>query len=230
MEHQERHLYIAPSILSADFARLGEEVERVVAAGADMIHIDVMDNHYVPNLTMGPMVCHALRNYGIQVPFDVHLMVEPVDKLIVDFAKAGASMITIHPEASTHVHRSLQLIRDHGCQAGLSLNPATSLDCLDHVMAEIDLVLVMSVNPGFGGQTFIPSALNKIKMLRNRIDNYADENHQDILLAVDGGVKIDNIRQIAMMGANMFVMGSAIFHAMNYAQIMADLRKELAKV
>jgi ribulose-phosphate 3-epimerase len=217
---------IAPSLLSADFARLGEEAQAVIDAGADMLHLDVMDNHYVPNLTVGPLVCEALRHYGIKAPIDVHLMTKPVDRLIVDFANAGASNITFHPEASEHVDRSLSLIRKHGCKAGLSLNPATNLHCLEYVMDKIDLILVMSVNPGFGGQSFIPSALDKIARLRELIDN----SGKDILLAVDGGVKTENIGQIAQAGANMFIAGSAIFNQDNYAEVISDMRKQLSGV
>lgn len=203
---------IAPSILSADFARLGEEVRAVEAAGADFIHFDVMDNHYVPNLTVGPLVCAALRPH-VSIPIDVHLMVSPVDSLIVEFAKAGADIITFHPEASEHVDRSLQLIKDQGCKAGLVLNPATSLDCLDWVMDKLDIVLLMSVNPGFGGQAFIPSTLEKIKALRSRIDTHQERGGQAIRLEVDGGIKPDNISAVAAAGADTFVAGSAIFGA-----------------
>ncbi len=214
---------IAPSILSADFARLGEEVDAVLAAGADVIHFDVMDNHYVPNLTIGPMVCKALRDYGIKAPIDVHLMVSPVDALIQEFAKAGASIITFHPEASAHVDRSLQLIRDLGCQAGLVLNPATGLDCLQYVMDKLDVILLMSVNPGFGGQKFIPSTLKKLTQVRKLID----ESHYPIRLEVDGGVGVKNIAEIARAGADMFVAGSAIFNSDSYAATIAAMRAEL---
>ncbi len=214
---------IAPSILSADFARLGEEVDAVLAAGADVIHFDVMDNHYVPNLTIGPMVCKALRNYGVKAPIDVHLMVSPVDQMIQDFAKAGASIITFHPEATHHVDRSLQLIRDLGCQAGLVFNPASSLDCLQYLMDKLDVILLMSVNPGFGGQKFIPSTLRKLAQVRK----LSDDSHYPIRLEVDGGVTVQNIAEIARAGADMFVAGSAIFNTDDYAATIAAMRAEL---
>lgn len=215
---------IAPSILSADFARLGEEVDNVLAAGADWVHFDVMDNHYVPNLTIGPMVCKALRNHGVKAPIDVHLMVSPVDRLIGDFIEAGASMITFHPEASEHIDRSLQLIKNAGVKAGLVFNPATPLHHLDYVMDKIDMVLIMSVNPGFGGQSFIPSALDKLREARQRID----ASGRDIRLEIDGGVKVDNIREIAEAGADTFVAGSAIFNVDDYETVIAKMREELA--
>ncbi len=215
---------IAPSILSADFARLGEDVKAVLDAGADVVHFDVMDNHFVPNLTIGPMICDALRNYGIEAPIDVHLMVEPVDRLIPDFAKAGASYITFHPEASRHVDRSLGLIREQGCKAGLVFNPATPLDWLQHVMDKIDMVLIMSVNPGFGGQAFIPSALDKLQAARRMID----DSGREIRLEIDGGVKVDNIGAIAAAGADTFVAGSAIFGSSDYASTIAAMRKKIA--
>ena len=216
---------IAPSILSADFARLGEDVANVLAAGADVVHFDVMDNHYVPNLTIGPMVCQALRNYGIQAPIDVHLMVKPVDRLIPDFAKAGASLITFHPETSEHVDRSLQLIKDHGCQAGLVINPATPLHYLDHVLDKLDVILLMSVNPGFGGQSFIPGTLDKLRQVRRLID----QSGRNIRLEIDGGVKVDNIREIGAAGAGMFVAGSAIFSQPDYKAVIDQMRHELAQ-
>ena len=215
---------IAPSILSANFARLGEEVDNVLQAGADWVHFDVMDNHYVPNLTIGPLVCEALRKHGVTAPIDVHLMVKPVDRIVPDFAAAGASLISFHPEASEHVHRTIQLIKSQGCRAGLVLNPGTPLEVLDYVLPELDLVLLMSVNPGFGGQAFIPSALDKLKRVRDRIDKLG----KDIRLEVDGGVKADNIRAIAAAGADTFVAGSAIFNAPDYAAVIAQMRAEVA--
>jgi ribulose-phosphate 3-epimerase len=215
---------IAPSILSADFARLGEEVRNVVTAGADIIHFDVMDNHYVPNLTIGPLVCQAIRPH-VQVPIDVHLMVKPVDRIIPDFAKAGANIISFHPEASEHIDRTLQLIRDNGCQAGLVLNPATPLHYLEHVMDKLDLILLMSVNPGFGGQSFIPETLKKITAVRKLID----QSGRDIMLEVDGGIKVDNIAEVARAGADTFVAGSAIFGKPDYKAIIDAMRLELAK-
>ncbi len=216
---------IAPSILSADFARLGEEVRNVVAAGADIIHFDVMDNHYVPNLTVGPLVCQAIRPH-VSVPIDVHLMVKPVDRIIPDFAKAGANIITFHPEGSEHIDRSLQLIRDNGCKAGLVFNPATPLHCLEHVMDKLDIILLMSVNPGFGGQSFIPHTLKKIAAVRRMID----ESGRDIMLEVDGGIKADNIAAAAAAGAETFVAGSAIFNQADYRVAIDEMRAALAKL
>ena len=215
---------IAPSILSANFARLGEEVDAVIAAGAEWVHFDVMDNHYVPNLTIGPLVCEALRKHGVSAPIDVHLMVKPVDRIIPDFAKAGASLISFHPEASEHVHRTIQLIHASGCKAGLVFNPATPLDYLDHVLEELDLVLIMSVNPGFGGQQFIPSALDKLRRVRGMIDR----SGRDIRLEVDGGVKVDNIAEIARAGADTFVAGSAIFGQADYAAVIAAMKQAVS--
>lgn len=216
---------IAPSILSADFARLGEEVNAVLDAGADVIHFDVMDNHYVPNLTIGPMVCQALRNHNITAPIDVHLMVTPVDQLILDFAKAGASYISFHPEATQHIDRSLQLVRDQGCKSGLVFNPGTPLHCLEYLMDKVDVILLMSVNPGFGGQKFIPSTLKKLQQVRKLIDN---SGHR-IRLEVDGGVGVHNIREIADAGADMFVAGSAIFNSDDYARTIAAMREALGQ-
>jgi len=215
---------IAPSILSADFARLGEEVENVLKAGADVVHFDVMDNHYVPNLTIGPLVCEALRNHGVTAPIDVHLMVRPVDRLVSDFAAAGATYISFHPEASDHVHRTIGLIRDAGCKPGLVLNPATPLAHLDHCLSDLDLVLIMSVNPGFGGQSFIASSLNKLRAARSLIDAAG----RDIRLEIDGGVKVNNIGAIGAAGADMFVAGSAIFGSDDYTATIAAMRTELA--
>mgnify|MGYP000232161999 CR=1 FL=1 len=216
---------IAPSILSANFACLGQEVDNVLAAGADIVHFDVMDNHYVPNLTIGPMVCKALRDHGVTAPIDVHLMVSPVDRMITDFIEAGATYITFHPDATNHIDRSLQLIKDGGCKAGLVFNPATPLHYMDYVMDKLDMVLLMSVNPGFGGQSFIPSTLQKLKEVRAKID----ASGHDIRLEVDGGVKIDNIGEIAAAGADTFVAGSAIFNSDNYQQTIAKMQAEIAK-
>ena len=216
--------WIAPSILSADFARLGAEVEAVLAAGADLIHFDVMDNHYVPNLTVGPLVCEALRKHGITAPIDVHLMVRPVDRLVADFAKAGATWISFHPEASDHVDRTIALIREHGCKPGLVLNPATSLAWLDHTLPQLDLVLLMSVNPGFGGQAFIPATLDKIRAVRERIR----AGGRDVRLEVDGGIKVDNIGAVAAAGADTFVAGSAIFGSGDYAATVRAMRAAIA--
>jgi len=217
--------WIAPSILSADFARLGDEVRNVLEAGADIVHFDVMDNHYVPNLTIGPLVCEALRKTGITAPIDVHLMVKPVDRIVPDFAKAGATWITFHPEASEHVDRTIGLIREHGCRPGLVLNPATPLNWLDHVLDKLDMVLLMSVNPGFGGQSFIPSVLPKITRVREMIDR----SGRDVRLEVDGGVKVDNIGAVAAAGADTFVAGSAIFGAKDYRATIAAMREQIGK-
>ncbi len=221
---QQQTPWIAPSILSADFARLGEEVRNVLAAGADVVHFDVMDNHYVPNLTIGPLVCEALRKHGITAPIDVHLMVKPVDRIIPDFAKAGASYITFHPEASEHIDRTLGLIRENGCKSGLVFNPATPLHYLDYVLDKVDMVLLMSVNPGFGGQSFIPSTLPKIAEVRKIIDR----SGRAIRLEVDGGIKVDNIGSVAAAGADTFVAGSAIFNAKDYAATIAQMREKIA--
>jgi ribulose-phosphate 3-epimerase len=222
----EQKYLIAPSILSADFAKLGEDVDSVLAAGADVVHFDVMDNHYVPNLTIGPMVCKALRDYGITAPIDVHLMVKPVDSIIPQFAEAGASIITFHPEASEHIDRTIQLIKDHGCKAGLVFNPATSLSYLDHVIDKLDTILLMSVNPGFGGQSFIPHTLKKLVQAKQRIV----ESGRDIRLEVDGGIKVDNIAAAAQAGADMFVAGSAIFNQPDYKVVIDQMRKQLESV
>ena len=216
--------FIAPSILSADFAKLGEEVDNVLASGADIVHFDVMDNHYVPNLTIGPLVCDALRSHGVTAPIDVHLMVKPVDRIIPDFAKAGASYITFHPEASEHIDRTIALIKEQGCMAGLVFNPATPLHYLDHVIDQLDMVLLMSVNPGFGGQSFIPTSLEKLRVVRKMID----DKNLSTRLEIDGGVKTDNIRDIASAGADTFVAGSAIFNTDNYKSTIDAMRSELA--
>jgi len=216
--------FIAPSILSADFAKLGEEVDNVLASGADIVHFDVMDNHYVPNLTIGPLVCDALRSHGVTAPIDVHLMVKPVDRIIPDFANAGASYITFHPEASEHIDRTVALIKEQGCKAGLVFNPATSLHYLDHIIDQLDMVLLMSVNPGFGGQSFIPSSLEKLRVVRKMID----DKNLSTRLEIDGGVKTDNIRDIASAGADTFVAGSAIFNTDNYKSTIDAMRSELA--
>ncbi|SVC76463.1 uncharacterized protein METZ01_LOCUS329317 [marine metagenome] len=216
--------FIAPSILSADFAKLGEEVDNVLASGADIVHFDVMDNHYVPNLTIGPLVCDALRSHGVTAPIDVHLMVKPVDRIIPDFAKAGASYITFHPEASEHIDRTVALIKEQGCKAGLVFNPATPLHYLEHVIDQLDMVLLMSVNPGFGGQSFIPSSLEKLRVVRKMID----DKNLSTRLEIDGGVKTDNIRDIASAGADTFVAGSAIFNTDNYKSTIDSMRSELA--
>lgn len=226
MQNLKREYKIAPSILSADFARLGEEADAVLAAGGDMIHFDVMDNHYVPNLTFGPMVCKALRKYGISAPIDVHLMVEPVDDLIEKFAEAGATYITFHPEASRHVDRSLQLIENAGCKAGLVLNPASSLELVKHVMDRLDMLLLMSVNPGFGGQKFIPATLDKLREARALID----ASGRDIRLEVDGGINLETLRSVADAGADTFVSGSAIFNAPNYTDVIGQMRQQLTEV
>src|SRR5512139_833422 len=225
MTSKQQTPWIAPSILSADFARLGEEVRNVLAAGADIVHFDVMDNHYVPNLTIGPLVCEALRKHGVTAPIDVHLMVKPVDRIVPDFAKAGATWITFHPEASEHVDRTIGLIREHGCRPGLVLNPATPLTWLDHVLDKIDMVLLMSVNPGFGGQSFIPSVLPKIAKVREMIDR----SGREIRLEVDGGVKVDNIEAVAAAGADTFVAGSAIFGAKDYRATIEAMRGQIAQ-
>jgi len=217
--------FIAPSILSADFARLGEEVDKVLAAGADIVHFDVMDNHYVPNLTIGPLVCEALRRHGVKAPIDVHLMVKPVDRIVPDFARAGATYITFHPEASEHVDRTIELIRENGCKPGIVLNPASPLTLLDYVLDKVDMVLLMSVNPGFGGQKFIPGVLGKLAEVRRRID----AGSRPVRLEVDGGVKVDNIADVARAGADTFVAGSAIFGSSDYAATIRDMRREIAR-
>lgn len=225
MSYRPNEMLIAPSVLSADFARLGEECDKVVSGGADLIHLDVMDNHYVPNMTVGPMVCQALTNYGVSVPIDVHLMVEPVDALIEQFAGAGASFISIHPEATRHLDRSLALIRDLGCRAGLVLNPGTPLDVVPQVLSRVDMLLLMSVNPGFGGQSFIPYVLNKVSQARRMID----ESGLAIRLEVDGGIKVHNIAEVAAAGADTFVVGSEIFNADDYAQVIGGLKERLRR-
>ncbi|QCI21244.1 ribulose-phosphate 3-epimerase [Buchnera aphidicola (Hyperomyzus lactucae)] len=218
-----KKFFLASSILSADFARLGEDTQKVIDAGSDLIHFDVMDNHYVPNLTMGPMILESLRNYNIKAPIDVHLMVKPVDNLIPQFAKAGATFITFHPEATDHIERTVHLIKDHGCKVGLAFNPATPLNFLDYILEKLDLILLMSVNPGFGNQSFLPSTFNKLRQVRKIIDS----NFSDILLEVDGGVKLENIAEIAFSGANVFVIGSGLFKYSNYDLIIKKIRREL---